>query len=231
MALNFRAHKLQLTWRKWGELQTLKERMLTSPPREPTSNEKYTNLCSDLMGQLPQRLCGQKTSLEEQHLAPSWSKCVLWRAYNVISVSKPTKQINGSINSIYWHICQQSTSSTMGKCHFEDKDRWNLYTWLSQFKNQLKKVFCCYSDRDSRVCLGLLTYCGADRSCLCLQKKRQMSPPRPTLSTQLDFLPPPRASCQPARPPLGEKLLPCSLWSGSASECTRHPRRRKTWAQ
>lgn len=104
-------------------------------------------------------------------------------------------------------------------------------TWLPQFRNQQKKLFCCFSDWDSRVCLWLLAYCRADRSCLCLQKKHLMSLPRPNLSTQLDFLPPPRASGQPARLPPAEKLLPCSLWSESASECTRDPRRRKTWAQ
>lgn len=104
-------------------------------------------------------------------------------------------------------------------------------TWLPQFRNQQKKLFCCFSDWDSRVCLWLLAYCRADRSCLCLQKKRLMSLLRPNLSTQLDFLPPPRASGQPARLPPAEKLLPCSLWSESASECTRDPRRRKTWAQ
>lgn len=41
-----------------GKKKILKDRLLASAPREPTSNEKYTNLCSDLMAAAPTTAVG-----------------------------------------------------------------------------------------------------------------------------------------------------------------------------
>lgn len=144
MALNFRAHKLQLTWRKWGGGYKLRKRecwhLLLVNQRRMKSTQIYVltwwgsshNGCVD-------GTRSWRSSTWHPH-----GLNVYCEEHSVISVSQPTKQINGLIHSIYWHICQQSTSSTMGKCHVEngeDKDRWNLYTLLSQFKTNKRRCF------------------------------------------------------------------------------------------
>lgn len=100
---------------------------------------------------------------------------------------------------------------------------------LSLFRGKRKHAVAIVTD--SRGCSRLLGDSTADSRCSRLQKKRLMSLPRSKPPTQPDDRPPPRASGLPAQLPPAEKLPACSQWSESASECTREPRRRKTWAQ